>query len=158
MLGQYWDFWKFWKICIAWEISFTFNFHVSGKIGYGTASEALGYKLPFVFVHRDHFSEGPYLKYLLEVLVFVDPCGLFEHPASVHSLCNSNRCMHATMQQYQCGVEMTRTDLLTGVWEPYINHAMDLKPCYDGGINGGEVCLFYSLWSEKPANQGTMST
>ena len=117
---------------------FTFNFHISGKIGYGTASEALGYKLPFVFVHRDHFSEGPYLKYLLEVLV-----------SSILLLCVHcailTDVMHAKVQQYQCGVEMTRTDLLTGIWEPYINHAMALKPCYDGGINGGEVCLFYSV-------------
>jgi len=53
--------------------------------------------------------------------------------------------MHAAMQEYQCGVEMMRSDLLNGVWEPYIKRAMDLKPCYDGGINGGEVCLFYPV-------------
>ncbi|KAI8560968.1 hypothetical protein RHMOL_Rhmol04G0297800 [Rhododendron molle] len=61
-----------------------------GKIGYGTVSEALAYKLPFVFY-------------------------------------------------YQCGVEMIRRDLLTGRWKPYLERAISLKPCYEGGINGGEV-------------------
>ncbi|GJM97518.1 hypothetical protein PR202_ga14450 [Eleusine coracana subsp. coracana] len=37
-----------------------------GKIGYGTASEALAYKLPFVFVRRDYFNEEPFLRKLLE--------------------------------------------------------------------------------------------
>ncbi|KQK17416.1 hypothetical protein BRADI_1g34327v3 [Brachypodium distachyon] len=37
-----------------------------GKIGYGTASEALAYKLPFVFVRRDYFNEEPFLRDLLE--------------------------------------------------------------------------------------------
>ncbi|KAL6603260.1 hypothetical protein ACP70R_043621 [Stipagrostis hirtigluma subsp. patula] len=37
-----------------------------GKIGYGTASEALAYKLPFVFVRRDYFNEEPFLRNLLE--------------------------------------------------------------------------------------------
>lgn len=78
-----------------------------GKIGYGTSSEALAYKLPFVFVRRDYFNEEPFLRNLLEY--------------------------------YQCGVEMIRRDLLTGHWKPYIDRAMSLKPCYDGGINGGEV-------------------
>ena len=40
---------------------------VSGKIGYGTASEALAYKLPFVFVRRDYFNEEPFLRNMLEV-------------------------------------------------------------------------------------------
>ncbi|KAL9227165.1 hypothetical protein vseg_002890 [Gypsophila vaccaria] len=78
-----------------------------GKIGYGTASEALAYKLPFVFVRRDYFNEEPFVRNLLE--------------------------------HYQCGVEMIRRDLLTGHWKPYIDRAMSLKPCYSGGINGGEV-------------------
>ncbi|KAG8095271.1 hypothetical protein GUJ93_ZPchr0012g21331 [Zizania palustris] len=37
-----------------------------GKIGYGTVSEALAYKLPFIFVHRDYFNEEPFLRNLLE--------------------------------------------------------------------------------------------
>ncbi|KAK9699639.1 hypothetical protein RND81_08G186400 [Saponaria officinalis] len=78
-----------------------------GKIGYGTASEALAYKLPFVFVRRDYFNEEPFVRNLLE--------------------------------HYQGGVEMIRRDLLTGHWKPYIDRAMSLKPCYSGGINGGEV-------------------
>lgn len=39
----------------------------SGKIGYGTVSEALAYKLPFVFVRRDYFNEEPFLRNMLEV-------------------------------------------------------------------------------------------
>nr|GEW37607.1 arabinose kinase isoform 1 [Tanacetum cinerariifolium] len=39
-----------------------------GKIGYGTVSEALAYKLPFVFVRRDYFNEEPFLRNMLEVL------------------------------------------------------------------------------------------
>jgi hypothetical protein len=42
-------------------------------------------------------------------------------------------------QCYQCGVEMIRRDLLTGHWKPYLERAISLKPCYEGGINGGEV-------------------
>ncbi|XP_074310280.1 L-arabinokinase-like [Silene latifolia] len=34
---------------------------------------------------------------------------------------------------------MIRRDLLTGNWKPYIDRAMSLKPCYTGGLNGGEV-------------------
>ncbi|KAF5936407.1 hypothetical protein HYC85_027536 [Camellia sinensis] len=60
-----------------------------GKIGYGTVSEALAYKLPFIFY-------------------------------------------------FQGGVEMIRRDLLTGQWKPYLERAVSLKPCYEGGINGGE--------------------
>ncbi|KAI4379727.1 hypothetical protein MLD38_005984 [Melastoma candidum] len=78
-----------------------------GKIGYGTVSEALAYKLPFVFVRRDYFNEEPFLRNMLEY--------------------------------YQCGVEMIRRDLLTGHWKPYLERAVRLKPCYEGGINGGEV-------------------
>ncbi|KAJ6732107.1 L-ARABINOKINASE [Salix purpurea] len=78
-----------------------------GKIGYGTVSEALAFKLPFVFVRRDYFNEEPFLRNMLEY--------------------------------YQCGVEMIRRDLLTGHWKPYLEHAISLKPCYEGGINGGEV-------------------
>ncbi|XP_058068458.1 L-arabinokinase-like [Magnolia sinica] len=78
-----------------------------GKIGYGTVSEALAYKLPFVFVRRDYFNEEPFLRNMLEY--------------------------------YQCGVEMIRRDLLIGHWTPYLERALSLKPCYEGGINGGEV-------------------
>ncbi|XP_077238581.1 L-arabinokinase-like [Tasmannia lanceolata] len=78
-----------------------------GKIGYGTVSEALAYKLPFVFVRRDYFNEEPFLRNMLEY--------------------------------YQGGVEMIRRDLLTGHWIPYLERAVSLKPCYEGGINGGEV-------------------
>lgn len=42
----------------------------SGKIGYGTVSEALAYKLPFAFVRRDYFNEEPFLRNMLEVLLF----------------------------------------------------------------------------------------
>ncbi|KAK8597376.1 hypothetical protein V6N13_094791 [Hibiscus sabdariffa] len=78
-----------------------------GKIGYGTVSEALAYKLPFVFVRRDYFNEEPFLRNMLEF--------------------------------YQSGVEMIRRDLLIGHWKPYLERAISLKPCYEGGINGGEV-------------------
>ncbi|XP_062163501.1 L-arabinokinase-like isoform X1 [Alnus glutinosa] len=78
-----------------------------GKIGYGTVSEALAFKLPFVFVRRDYFNEEPFLRNMLEY--------------------------------YQSGVEMIRRDLLTGHWKPYLERAISLKPCYEGGINGGEV-------------------
>lgn len=26
-----------------------------------------------------------------------------------------------------------------GQWKPYLERAVSLKPCYEGGINGGEV-------------------
>lgn len=42
-------------------------FQTSGKIGYGTVSEALAYKIPFVFVRRDYFNEEPFLRNMLEV-------------------------------------------------------------------------------------------
>uniref|UniRef100_A0A0E0JVE1 GHMP kinase N-terminal domain-containing protein n=1 Tax=Oryza punctata TaxID=4537 RepID=A0A0E0JVE1_ORYPU len=83
------------------------------KIGYGTVSEALAYKLPFVFVRRDYFNEEPFLRNMLEV--------------------------ETSPQHYQCGVEMVRRDLLTGHWKPYLQRAITLDPCYDGPINGGEV-------------------
>lgn len=78
-----------------------------GKIGYGTVSEALAYKLPFVFVRRDYFNEEPFLRNMLEY--------------------------------YHGGVEMIRRDLLVGHWKPYLERALKLSPCYEGGINGGEV-------------------
>ncbi|XAR47978.1 L-arabinokinase [Bertholletia excelsa] len=78
-----------------------------GKIGYGAVSEALVYKLPFVFVRRDHFNEEPFLRNMLEF--------------------------------HQGGVEMIRRDLLSGNWGPYIEHAISLRPNYNGEINGGEV-------------------
>uniref|UniRef100_A0A0C9S778 TSA: Wollemia nobilis Ref_Wollemi_Transcript_13892_3889 transcribed RNA sequence n=1 Tax=Wollemia nobilis TaxID=56998 RepID=A0A0C9S778_9CONI len=78
-----------------------------GKIGYGTVSEALAYKIPFVFVRRDYFNEEPFLRNMLEY--------------------------------YNSGVEMIRRDLLTGHWIPYLEHALNLNPCYNEPTNGGEV-------------------
>ncbi|KAJ4875417.1 Galactokinase protein [Raphanus sativus] len=43
------------------------------------------------------------------------------------------------LNYYQGGVEMIRRDLLAGCWAPYLERAVTLKPCYDGGIDGGEV-------------------
>lgn len=40
---------------------------IVGKIGYGTVSEALSFKVPFVFVRRDYFNEEPFLRNMLEV-------------------------------------------------------------------------------------------
>lgn len=37
---------------------------------------------------------------------------------------------------------MIRRDLLTGHWRPYLERAISLKPCYEAGINGGEVPSF----------------
>lgn len=37
---------------------------------------------------------------------------------------------------------MIRRDLLSGHWKPYLERAISLKPCYSGGINGGEVKKF----------------
>ncbi|CAI9760565.1 unnamed protein product [Fraxinus pennsylvanica] len=37
-----------------------------GKIGYGTASEALAYKVPFIFIRRDYFNEEPFVRNMLE--------------------------------------------------------------------------------------------
>ncbi|XP_042452816.1 L-arabinokinase-like, partial [Zingiber officinale] len=78
-----------------------------GKVGYGTVSESLAYKVPFVFVRRDYFNEEPFLRNMLE--------------------------------HYQGGVEMIRRDLLTGRWAPYLERALTLKPCYERGIDGGEI-------------------
>ncbi|KAM3694080.1 hypothetical protein ACB098_07G030800 [Castanea mollissima] len=78
-----------------------------GKIGYGTVSEAMAYKLPFIFIRRDYFNEEPYLREMLEY--------------------------------YQGGVEMARRDMLSGCWIPYLERAVSLKPCYEGGTNGGEL-------------------
>jgi hypothetical protein len=41
--------------------------HFAGKIGYGTVSETLSCNTPLVFVRRDHFSEEPFLRKMLEV-------------------------------------------------------------------------------------------
>lgn len=51
-------------------------------------------------------------------------------------------------QFYQAGVEMIRRDLLTGHWRPYLERAISLKPCYEGGINGGEVSTSSFLFLE----------
>ena len=42
-------------------------FATPGKLGYGTVSEAMAYKLPFIFISRDYFNEEPYLREMLEV-------------------------------------------------------------------------------------------
>lgn len=44
-----------------------FIYFFSGKIGYGTASEALAYKVPFIFIRRDYFNEEPFVRNMLEV-------------------------------------------------------------------------------------------
>lgn len=41
---------------------------------------------------------------------------------------------------------MIRRDLLTGHWLPYLERAISLKPCYEGGIDGGEVLLFAKIF------------
>lgn len=66
MLGQWKSCWWLNKIIY---IGITLNriFMISGKIGYGTVSEALAYKTPFVFVRRDYFNEEPFLRNMLEV-------------------------------------------------------------------------------------------
>ena len=38
---------------------------------------------------------------------------------------------------------MTRRDMLSGCWIPYLERAVSLKPCYEGGTNGGEVFIFF---------------
>lgn len=50
-------------------ISLQFVFDFSGKIGYGTVSEALAYKIPLIFVRRDHFNEEPFLRSMFEVKI-----------------------------------------------------------------------------------------
>ncbi|KAL2652701.1 hypothetical protein R1flu_020829 [Riccia fluitans] len=37
-----------------------------GKIGYGTVSEVLAYRVPFVFIRRDYFNEEPFLRKMLD--------------------------------------------------------------------------------------------
>jgi L-arabinokinase len=54
-----------------YNIIFACVLPILGKIGYGTVSEALAYKLPFVFVRRDYFNEEPFLRNMLEVLIFL---------------------------------------------------------------------------------------
>jgi L-arabinokinase len=34
---------------------------------------------------------------------------------------------------------MIRRDLLSGNWTPYLERAVSLTLCYEGGTNGGEV-------------------
>lgn len=64
--------WDLYGQSILWS-----NVSLVGKIGYGTVSESLAFKLPFVFVRRDYFNEEPFLRNMLEVhycaLVFVIP-------------------------------------------------------------------------------------
>ena len=120
-----------------------------GKIGYGTVSEALAYKLPFVFVRRDYFNEEPFLRNMLEVetsqvLPYVKTNLKFHCRSS--TLSEVMFCVlfcSITKQHYQCGIEMIRRDLLTGHWKPYLLRAITLQPCYDGPINGGKVISTY---------------
>lgn len=75
MLGQYENFsgrWTRYHIYVNW-----LSLHISGKIGYGTVSEALAYKLPFVFVRRDYFNEEPFLRNMLEVRLLLPFCFIF---------------------------------------------------------------------------------
>lgn len=44
---------------------------ITGKVGYGTVSEALAYKVPFVYVRRDYFNEEPFLRKMLEVIIYL---------------------------------------------------------------------------------------
>nr|GMC61302.1 L-arabinokinase-like [Ipomoea batatas]GMC65016.1 L-arabinokinase-like [Ipomoea batatas] len=55
---------------------------------------------------------------------------------------NEEPFLRNLVEHYQGGVEMIRRDLLTGNWAPYLQRAITLKPCYEGGINGGEVSDF----------------
>lgn len=64
-----------------------------GKIGYGTASEALAMKKPFVFVRRDFFSEEPFLRKMLEVSRAHSPG--HGHPAWGNVLPSSHRLVAA---------------------------------------------------------------
>ncbi|KAJ7958626.1 L-arabinokinase [Quillaja saponaria] len=52
---------------------------------------------------------------------------------------NEEPFLRNMLEYYQGGVEMIRRDLLTGHWKPYLERSISLKPCYEGGINGGEV-------------------
>lgn len=56
-----------------WKLISRSIFTISGKIGYGTVSEALAFKLPFVFVRRDYFNEEPFLRNMLEVCFSFSP-------------------------------------------------------------------------------------
>lgn len=47
--------------------------------------------------------------------------------------------MNIVKQHFQSGVEMIRRDLVTGQWAPYLKKAINMKPCYEGAVNGGEV-------------------
>lgn len=37
---------------------------------------------------------------------------------------------------------MIRRDLWTGNWKAYLDRALTLRPCYQGGIDGGKVTIF----------------
>ncbi|KAL5559262.1 hypothetical protein UlMin_035473 [Ulmus minor] len=52
---------------------------------------------------------------------------------------NEEPFLRNMLEFYQAGVEMIRRDLLTGHWKPYLERAISLRPCYEGGINGGEM-------------------
>ncbi|GJR45923.1 L-arabinokinase-like protein [Tanacetum coccineum] len=134
-----------------------------GKIGYGTVSEALAYKLPFVFVRRDYFNEEPFLRNMLESMGRTGRVDL--ETLSIPSIkcvleedrwiCTTGHCeaylettslrtslkpsYHGRVKWWSGGVEMIRRDLLTGHWRPYLERATSLKPSYDGGVNGGQV-------------------
>lgn len=41
---------------------------------------------------------------------------------------------------------MIRRDLLAGCWAPYLERAVTLKPCYNGGTDGGEVVTVQKLF------------
>ena len=66
MLGQY-DIFGSWTKLDGLKQKLNGISISSGKIGYGTVSEALAFKLPFVFVRRDYFNEEPFLRNMLEV-------------------------------------------------------------------------------------------
>lgn len=34
---------------------------------------------------------------------------------------------------------MNRQDFITGRWVPYLEHALLIKPCFNGPLNGGKV-------------------
>jgi len=40
---------------------------------------------------------------------------------------------------------MIRRDLLSGNWTPYLERAVSLKQCYEGGTNGGEVRILLAV-------------
>lgn len=53
-------------ICSIFNLHYN-DSHISGKIGYGTVSEALAYKVPLIFVRREYFNEEPFVRNMLEV-------------------------------------------------------------------------------------------